>query len=93
MADRDFLLDDTGRLVLRNDGIATGDSLTQEVLLLMLSNQGELRHDPLCGCNLVKRTNSRMLRSDLERAVRIQCERDGKNWSDIKNGLNLNTND
>lgn len=92
MAERDFLLDDTGRLVLRGGGIATGDSLTQEVLLIMLSNQGELRHDPLCGCNLVNRTNSRMLRSDLERIVRIQCERDGKSWSDIKEGIYTNTN-
>lgn len=89
---RDFLLDDTGRLIIRNGGIATGNSYSQEVALLMLSCQGELRHDPLAGCNLVRRTNSRILRSELERVVRIQVERDGKSWADIRGGVNLTTN-
>lgn len=89
---RDFLLDDEGRLVLRNGGIATGNSFTQEVALLMLTNKGELRHDPLAGCDLVRRTNSRIARSDLARLVRVQVERDGKQWSDVMGGLKLNTN-
>ncbi len=89
---RDFLLDETGRLVLRNGGIATCDSYTQEVALLMLSCQGELRHDPLAGCNLVRRTNSRISRGEMERTVRIQVERDGKSWADVRNGVNLKTN-
>ncbi len=94
MADdqRDFLLDDTGRLITRNGGIATGNSYTQEVALLMLTNKGELRHDPLAGCDLVRRTNSRLTQSELARIVRVQVERDGKQWSDVMNGLNLTTN-
>lgn len=94
MADpaRDFLLDETGRLIIRHGGIATGDSYTQEVALLMLTNQGELRHDPLAGCNLVRRTNSRISRSELERVVRIQVERDGKSWADIRDGVNIKSN-
>lgn len=89
---RDFTLDETGRLVLRNGSIATGDSYTQEVALLMLICRGELRHDPLSGCDLVRRTNSRIGRSELERVVRIQVERDGKSWADIRGGVNMRTN-
>lgn len=89
---RDFLLDEDGRLVLRNGGIATGNSFTQEVALLMLTNNGELRHDPLAGCDLVRRTNSRLTQSELARLVRVQVERDGKQWSDVMGGLKLNTN-
>lgn len=89
---RDFLLDEAGRLVLRNGGIATGDSYTQEVALLMLSCQGEMRHDPLAGCNLVRRTNSRISRGELERIVRIQVERDGKSWADIGGGVTMVNN-
>ena len=89
---RDMLLDDTGRLIIRNGGVATGSSFTQEGALLMLSNKGELRHDPLAGCDLVKRTNARMTRSELERIVRVQVERDGKRWPDVVGGIKLNTN-
>lgn len=94
MADqaRDFMLDDKGELVLRNGGIATGESLTQEVALVMLSCQGELRHDALCGCNLVRRTNSRLTTSQLRAIVRIQLERDGKDMNTIGDGLNLRVN-
>lgn len=92
MAERDFLLSDTGELVVRNGGVATGASLTQEVGLLLLTCQGELRHDPLCGTNLVRRVNSRITRRELERLVRLQVERDGKRWIDVKNGINLKVN-
>jgi hypothetical protein len=91
MADRDFMLDDSGRLMLRNGGVVTGESITQEVALLMLTCKGEMRADPLAGCDLRKMMNARLTRSRLEQLVKVQVERDGKNWSDIKNGINLRT--
>lgn len=91
MADRDFILDESGEMVIRNGDFVTGESLTQEVALLMLTNKGEIRHDPLCGCDLRRMTNGRLTRSRLEQIVKVQAERDGKNWSDIKDGVNLRT--
>lgn len=88
MAERDFLLDTDGDLVIRNGAIAVGDSLTQEVSMLLLTNQGEMRHDPLCGCNLVRRKNSVISRSQFERVVRLQVERDGKLWAKVRDGIN-----
>lgn len=89
---RDFLLSDTGELVIRDGGLATGSAHTQEVALLMLTCKGELRHDPLAGCDLPRRSNSRITRSELAHLVRVQVERDGKQWSDVMGGVKLNTN-
>lgn len=93
MADsRDFAVDETGRLVLRAGGIHVQESLTQEVGLLLITCKGEMRFDPLCGCDLVRRMNGRISRAQLERTARVQMERDGKNWGDIKRGVNIKTN-
>lgn len=92
MAERDFILGDDGDMQIRNGDFVTGESLTQDVALIMLSNKGEIRHDPLCGCDLRKMTNARFTRSRLEQLVKVQVERDGKSWGDIKDGINLRTN-
>lgn len=89
---RDIMVDEQGRLLIRNGDLVTGESYTQEVGLLLLTNQGELRHDPLAGCDLVRRLNSRTTRTGLEQVLRVQIERDGKRWSDVRNGVKLSTN-
>lgn len=92
MADRGILVSDSGELVIRNGTLAVGDTLSQDVALLMLTNKGEIRHDMFTGCDLLRRTNSRMSRSEFERIVRVQVERDGKQWHAIKDGIRLRTN-
>ena len=92
MADRDFILDESGEMQIRGGDFVTGESLTQDVALIMLTNKGEVRHDLLCGCDLRKRTNTRMTASQFERIVKVQIERDGKNYADLKNGIKLRTN-
>lgn len=92
MAGRDFILDDSGEMIVRNGDFHVGESLTQELGLLLLTNKGEIRWDPLCGCDLIRRMNSTVRRSELEREVRLQVERDGKNWADLKEGININSN-
>ncbi|MCW5900494.1 MAG: hypothetical protein KIT10_14615 [Flavobacteriales bacterium] len=93
MADRGFMVDEKGELVLRNGTIAVGDTLTQDVALLMLTNKGEVRHDMFAGCDLLRRMNSRMSRSEFERIVRIQLERDGKQWPVVKDGIRIRSNE
>lgn len=88
MDERDLLVTEAGSMVIRAGTFATGPSLHQEVVLLLLTCQGEWRHDPLAGCNLVRQTNKRIVRSQLERIVRLQCERDGKPWATIREGIN-----
>lgn len=86
---RDILLGDDGDLIIRGGDLAVGPSLTQEVILLMLTNQGELRHDPLSGCNLRRLSNARITRSALERIIKVQVERDGKAWPDVSGGVKI----
>lgn len=91
MAERDFLLGDDGEMEIRNGDFVHGDSLTQEVGLLLLTNKGEVRWDPLCGCDLLRRTNARLSQSQFERIVKVQIERDGKNYADVVDGIKLIT--
>lgn len=92
MAGRDFILDEAGEMVIQDGDFLTGESLTQELTLLLLTNKGEIRHDPLCGCDLVRKMHRTLRRSELEREVRLQVERDGKNWGDIKEGIKMKSN-
>lgn len=92
MAERDFLLGDDGDLVLRNGTIATGPSLTQEVAQLLVLSKGAVRHDPLCGCDLRRLQNSVIGRTQFEHIVKLQVERDGKSWADIRAGIKLKLN-
>lgn len=92
MVERDFLVDEKGAMIIRNGEFATGESLHQEVALILLTNRGEIRHDMLCGCDLIKFMNKRVRRSELERVIRLQLERDGKSWADIKNGIDIKSN-
>lgn len=91
-AARGFLVDAKGEMIIRGGTFAIGEVLTQEVGLLLLTSKGEIRHDVLCGCDLRRYMNGRISRSELERIIRLQVERDGKNWGDIKDGIKVNGN-
>ena len=92
MDERDFIVDDAGDMIIRNGVVAVGDALTADVGLLMITNRGELRLDPVAGCDLVRRTHGRLTAAELDHLVRVQVERDGKDWSRVKRGLKLTTN-
>lgn len=92
MVNRDLLLGAGGELVIRNGTFLTGESLTQEVAVLMLTCKGELKADPLTGCDLVRRTNARLTTSQLHALVRVQLERDGKDFDRLQAGINLMAN-
>lgn len=92
MDERDILVDDEGAMIIRNGSFATGESLTQEVGLILLTNKGEIRHDMLCGCDLRRKVNGRLTQSQLDQIIKVQLERDGKNYTDLKNGIILRTN-
>lgn len=94
MADarRGILVDERGEIIIRHGTLAIGETLTQEVALLMLTSKGEIRHDIFCGCDLRRYMNGKITRAELERIVKLQTERDGHNWNDIKGGIKVNSN-
>ncbi len=75
---KDILLDDnTGDLAIKGGDLFVGDSLDQEVGLILRLNQGELKSDPLLGPNLT----SLLKGSDnerIKRKIKLNLELDGK---------------
>ncbi|CDF80564.1 conserved hypothetical protein [Formosa agariphila KMM 3901] len=90
--EQDILLDDTDDLLIENGDFKIGDSLTQEVGIILRMNQGELKEDPLLGANLLKFINSSVDNNELQTKVKLHLQRDGKNYEDIKNYITLKSN-
>ncbi|MGV4476674.1 hypothetical protein [Ornithobacterium rhinotracheale] len=86
---KDILLDKNGDLDLLNGDFFIGESLLQEVEILLQLNQGSLKSDPLCGMNMYQYLKGKGSRLELEKNLKIQLRRDGKNYKDIKKHLNL----
>lgn len=89
---KDILLGDDGDLKIVNGDFAIGDSLTQDVSRILKLNKGELKSDPLLGCNMIELMNSESSKTNIETVVRLNLERDGKDYNEIKNVLKLNVN-
>lgn len=84
---KDILLDDDGDLKLENGDFVIGDSLEQEVALLLQLNKGEIKLDPLVGCDLIKIMKSNASNIEIKKIVKLQLSRDGKNYETLKNQI------
>jgi hypothetical protein len=74
----DILLDENGDDLIKNGDYAVGDGVQDDCVIILKLNKGALKSDPLLGPNLVSMTNGKNTKSDMEQAVRISLERDGK---------------
>lgn len=83
----DLILTEGFDLEIANGDFVIGESIEQEVVLILKSNQGEWKNDPFLGCNLIQLVNAKSNKTEIEKRVRIQLERDGKDYNSIKNGL------
>lgn len=86
---RDYLHNDDGDLRFADGDFAKGESEMQEVEAILHLNQGELKSDGILGCNLIKLVNAKADRVAVERAVRINLERDNKDYTAIKEAIAL----
>ncbi|MGB1307537.1 MAG: hypothetical protein ACPG6B_01405 [Oceanihabitans sp.] len=87
----DFLLDANDDILIANGDFVLGDSLTQDVGIILRLNQGELKSDPLLGPNLIRHINSNIDEVDLQTVVKLHLQRDGKDYEEIKKYINLQT--
>jgi len=87
---KDVLLDDDYDLKILNGDFVIGESTMQDVVLILQTNKGEWKHDPILGCNLIELIKSKSSKVEVEKRVRLQLERDGKNYDKIKNIINFN---
>lgn len=85
----DFLLDDKDDIIIANGDLLVGESLTQEVSLILRVNQGEFKNDPLIGANLIQLVNTNISKAELKKRVKLHLQRDGKNYNEIKDFINL----
>jgi len=80
---KDYLHTDENDLLTHNGDFAVGESLLQEVGIILRLNPGELKSDPVLGPGLIRFIHG----NDKEKArqmARLHLERDGKNYDEIK---------
>lgn len=91
MAGKGILLDENNDLLIVGKRMIVGDSEMQEVATILEMNQGALKSSPLLGADLVQLLKSNASKVDVQRRVRLQLEKDGKNYNAIKNKIKITT--
>lgn len=90
MADhKDILLDKEGDLLILDGDFVIGESELQEVEAILTMMQGELKEDPIIGANLMHYEKSTLTPSEVKSKASLALQRDGKDFSKIKKGLEL----
>lgn len=86
---KDVLLNNDLSVAIINGDFAVGNSIDQEVQLILEMAQGELKEDPLIGADLFRLIHSNTTDADLKQAVKLQLARDGKDYARLKERLKL----
>lgn len=86
---RDIMLDQDDDLQIANGDFVIGESLLQEVGIIIRLNSGELKSDPVLGPNLVQLLNSKADTQDVEERVRLHLQRDNKSFDEVKKLIHL----
>ena len=86
----DILVTENNDLEIIAGDFSTGDSLLQEVGFILQSQQGNWKSDPLVGAHMVELIKGKQNRTAVEKRIKIQLERDGKDYDAIKKLLKLN---
>lgn len=69
-----ILLGDDLDLVIENGTVAIGESAQQEMVIMMLCEKGEIKHDPACGLGLLKWGKGQRSLDNIESEIRSQAE-------------------
>ncbi|PIV17481.1 MAG: hypothetical protein COS42_04575 [Flavobacteriales bacterium CG03_land_8_20_14_0_80_35_15] len=78
-------------VTIANGDFAIGDSIDQEVGLILRMNKGELKEDPLLGTDLIRLINSNTSELEVKQLVKVQLARDGKSYDELKERIKLKT--
>jgi hypothetical protein len=90
MSSKGILLDKNNNLKISNQALQIGDTMLQEVGLILQMSQGEMKFNPLIGANLTTMIRSVDNREKIQRHIAIQMELDGKDYDTVKEKLKLN---
>ncbi len=84
----DLLLDDNKDISFENGDLVLGDSFQQETELILSSNQGEWKNEPLVGANMIELINSELNQLTLKNKIKSALAFDNKTLKSI----DFNTN-
>lgn len=85
-----ILLDENNDLKIINGAMQFGDTMIQEVGIILQMSQGELKSDPLIGANLTTMIRGVENKEKIQRHIAVQLDLDGKDYDDVKDLLKLN---
>jgi hypothetical protein len=83
----DILLDDNDDINFSGGDFDLGESEMQEVAIILRLQQGALKSDVITGSNLTDFIKGKIDPTSVEKRVKVQLERDGKNYETIKKSL------
>ena len=86
---RDYIRDNNQDLQIVDGDFVSGSCELQEVEAVLLINQGELKSDPVVGCNMIRMIKANADQVEIQHVVREQLERDDKDYNQIKEMINL----
>ncbi|MFV8351551.1 hypothetical protein [Flavobacterium sp. XS2P14] len=87
---KDIVLDSNNDLQIIAGDFVIGESLLQEVGIILQMSQGELKSDPLIGANLTTIIRGVQNSEKIKRHVETQMELDDKSYDEIKDFLKTN---
>jgi len=87
----DILLGENDDVQILNGDFVVGESLDQEVGLILRLNKGELKEDPIMGCDLIRLIKSNITQPELKQIIKLQLARDGKSYDELKERIKLKT--
>lgn len=79
-----ILLDENNDIKIVNGRMQLGDTMMQEVGIILQMNQGELKFDPMLGANIVTKMRGIVNRHKIESIIDTQLALDGKDYDSIK---------
>lgn len=86
----DIKLNENEDLTNANGDFVMGESLDQDVAIIIKLNQGDFKSDPILGAGLFRLINSNATAAEIKAKIKLHLERDGKNYEEIKEAININ---
>lgn len=86
---KDILLGAEDDLIIENGDFYIGDSVLQEVGIILALNTGELKSDPIMAPNLIQLVKGKD-NGEFEDRCRLFLKRDNKNFEELKKYITLN---
>lgn len=90
MAGKGILLNKEGELLIENNALVVGESTLQEVAIILQSNQGDSKFDPLLGANLTNLIKTQTSKFSLINRVKTQLALDNKDYDTVKHLIEIN---